>query len=545
VEVEIEARSGVVLRADLTLPEGTGPFPTLFAASPYQKSLGRLPVHPVFPFRETGPIEFYVEHGYAHLWVDVPGSGRSEGTWDPVSRNEGEALHDVVEWIAAQHWSNGKVGGIGQSYFAWSQWNVARTLPPHLTTIVPFDGGVDMYRDWQCHGGLPDLGFLSSWLTTVLLQHQSEGHEIDGGGRAALLTEAYGRLEDDDWYRSRAPYWELDAVTIPVLSIGMLCKGPLHLRGNVEGFLRCSGPKRLVLMDARSPNEAQRWFADPEFHRRELLGWYDHHLKGVENGAMDGPAVRHALVGSGETRTASNWPPPEAFASTFYLGSGPSNAVDSLNSGSLGDEPPPGADAVSWSYPHPRWDAGSTVIGEGGRPDRFAGVCTFASDAFETAREFAGDGMLVLFASSDQEDLDLVVKVHVLPGGSPAQPRTVGQGWLRASHRGLDTRRSRPSHPFHPHREPEPLERGEIYELRVPLVPLSFSVAAGDRLLLELSNADSPLFDGRFVHWYGLKVGTDTYHIGGNRPSRLVLDEITTPGASRNSVAEDVEPPSG
>ena len=80
----------------------------LLAASPYQKALGYLPVHGQFPFREGGPIDFYLDHGYAYLWADVPGSGRSDGVWDPVSRTEGEALYDVIEWAAQQDWSTGR-----------------------------------------------------------------------------------------------------------------------------------------------------------------------------------------------------------------------------------------------------------------------------------------------------------------------------------------------------------------------------------------------------------------------------------------------------
>lgn len=529
MEVEIRTRAGDIVRADVTLPDGPGPFPTLFQASPYQKSLRRLPTHSVFPFRETGPIEFYLEQGYAHVWADVPGSGRSEGSWDPVSRGEGEALYDVVEWIAEQSWSTGKVGGIGQSYFTWSQWNVARTRPPHLTTIVPFDGGVDWYRDWVYQGGLPNLGFLGGWLTTVALQHQAEGHPISGGRRLELLGNAYEHTLDDDWFRDRAPFWELDRVTIPVLSLGVWCKAPLHLRGNVEGYIRAGGPKQLVLLDARSANQAQRWFADPEFHRREILPWYEHHLKGIDTGIMEQPSVRYALQDSGVARTATTWPPPDATPVSFHLSGDTSGLLDSLNDGALVDAVPAEDTGFSWSYPDPNWEAGTTAIGPGGRPDRFARVCTFMSAPFEHEREFAGDAMVVLFASTDQDDLDVIVKLHVVPGDGPAAGpvRTVGQGWLRGSHRELDPSMSRPLHPFHPHRDPKPLQAGHTYELRVPLTPTAFVVSAGERLMIELSNADSPLFDGRFTHWYGLKVGTDTYHFGPQFPSRLVLSDMS------------------
>lgn len=86
-----------MVRADVYLPRDTkGRVPVLLGASPYQKALRRLPVvTSVFPFIEYGPMQLYLDHGYAYVAMDTPGMGRSEGTWDPVSRNEGEAIHDM------------------------------------------------------------------------------------------------------------------------------------------------------------------------------------------------------------------------------------------------------------------------------------------------------------------------------------------------------------------------------------------------------------------------------------------------------------------
>lgn len=95
-EIETVTRHGDVVRADVYLPTGAqGPFPVLFGASPYQKSLRRLPAVPQFAFIEYGPMQLYLDEGYAYVAMDVPGTGRSEGTWDPVSRAEGEAVHDM------------------------------------------------------------------------------------------------------------------------------------------------------------------------------------------------------------------------------------------------------------------------------------------------------------------------------------------------------------------------------------------------------------------------------------------------------------------
>jgi predicted acyl esterase len=79
--------------------------------------------------------------------------------------------------------------------------------------------------------------------------------------------------------------------------------------------------------------------------------------------------------------------------------------------------------------------------------------------------------------------------------------------------------------PFHSHQSVDPMEPGKIYELRVELIPMSFLVRKGERLRLEISNTDSMLVEGPMTHWYGLKMGTDTYHHDTARPSRIVLHE--------------------
>jgi uncharacterized protein len=530
IEVTIPTRAGQNVRADLYLPPGGERAPVLLAASPYQKALGYLPVHGQFPFREGGPIDFYTEHGYAYLWADVPGSGRSDGVWDPVSRTEGEALYDIIEWAAQQDWSTGRVGMIGESYYCWSQWNAARMRPPSLVTIAAFDGGCDLYRDWLYKGGIPDFGFISSWTASVLLQHQAMGMPIDGGNRHLHLSNVYSHPFDDEWHRERSPFWELDQVTIPALSVGVWPKGSLHMRGNVEGFRRLGGPKKLLMIGAANAGEAQKLYSTEEFHEREILPWYEHHLKGVANGVMDGPDVRLRVNRTEKYRTASAWPPAEGKPTTFLLSGEHSGAVRSLNDGSLTEKgsPQPPAE-TTFSYPDPEWTVGTTSAGPAG-PDHVRRIVTFTTAPFDRTREFSGDGVLVLFAETDQHDIDVVARLSLLAAdGSWAPTSIMSRGWLRASRRAEDKALSTEMRPFHSHDHADEVAPGEVYELRVPLVPMSFVVRPGERLRLELSCGDSPAIEGRMFQWYGLKAGTDTYHHDAAHPSRLVLPEMPTP----------------
>ncbi len=528
-EIELKTRRGITLRADVYLPAGgKGPFPVLFAASPYQKSLRHLPAVWSFAFVEYGPMQLYLDRGYAYVVLDTPGSGRSEGKFDLVSREEGEAIHDAIEFVAAQSWSTGKIGMIGQSYFCWSQWNAARTRPPHLTTIVAYDGACDMYRDWMYQGGIPVVGFLGAWLiSSVMLQHAAEGHGIRGGERHLAIPDILDHPFDDEWQRRRSPFWELDQVDIPVFSIGVWGKATLHLRGNVLGYERVKGPKQLLISHPPTWNGAQALFAARDFHEREILPWYEHHLKGVANDVMKRPQVRFFVNGEDRYRDAESWPPPDAKPAAFYLSSRKSGAVTSLNDGSLSETKPGAAsDATSWSYPDPLWIAGVTTFDQSGVPDHVARVTTFTTAPFERDREFTGHGALVLHASSDQTDFDVMAKLQILSFGPLGlRARKVTQGWLRASHRAEDPALTQEMRPFHLHRAADPVEPGKIYELRVEFLPMSFLVKRGERLRLEISNNDSQVIDQPMTHWYGQKVGTDTYHHDSAHPSLVLLPE--------------------
>src|SRR3954454_5545314 len=114
-EVKIRVHDGMEIALALYRPEGEGPFPVLLAASPYRYDNNSLPAGPQFLWRETGPIEFYVAQGYVYANMDVRGSGKSGGEFRLLDRAEQKDLYDVIEWLGHQPWSNGKVGGIGQS----------------------------------------------------------------------------------------------------------------------------------------------------------------------------------------------------------------------------------------------------------------------------------------------------------------------------------------------------------------------------------------------------------------------------------------------
>jgi len=103
---------------------------------------------------ETPDPGFWTKHGYVVVRADERGLGQSPGLLDTMSRGTSEAFFDVVEWAAEQHWSSGKTGLLGISYYGGSQWRVAARQPKGLACIIPWEGMSDYYRDRCRHGGI-------------------------------------------------------------------------------------------------------------------------------------------------------------------------------------------------------------------------------------------------------------------------------------------------------------------------------------------------------------------------------------------------------
>ena len=91
-----------------TGPTPPGQFPALFAASPYQYEMDDVPAYPLFLWRETGPVEWYVSQGYAYVHADVRGAGQSEGEFEFMGLNEQQDYLELIAWIVKQPWCYGQ-----------------------------------------------------------------------------------------------------------------------------------------------------------------------------------------------------------------------------------------------------------------------------------------------------------------------------------------------------------------------------------------------------------------------------------------------------
>ena len=535
--IAVRMRDGVRISLAVYRPDAPGRFPALFAASPYQYEMDEVPAYPLFLWRETGPIEWYVGQGYAYVHADVRGAGQSDGEFEFMGLNEQQDYVELIAWIVAQAWCNGRVGGIGQSYYAMAQWLMATLNPPGLACIAPYDGLVDQYRDSNYHCGIY-CSYRSVWYTSLRADNQ---HRLAGRhGRPPMTFDLVGEIInhplDDDFWRQRSPYWRLDKIKCPVLSIGHWGKMGLHLRGNILGYEEVAAPRKLVVTGARNTFEAHRMFDEVEFHARELKPFYDLHLKGANNGFMDSEPVKFFVRGADAWRAEEEWP-PQATPVAYYLRQGPSGSVTSLNDGALSTDTPSATEApTSYTYPDWQWVNGTAVIGADGRVDPARRVLTFTSAPLAADLEAIGPIVLKLYAASTAIDTQFVVKLTdqhpqdaaVHAAGEQPAFTPVSKGWLKASHREKDAARSTPQRPFYTHLNPQPLTPGEIYQFDIEVLPIAYVFKKGHRIRLELANGDSPATDGVFNHPYHPSLmGTDTIYHDGAHASALILPVMT------------------
>jgi predicted acyl esterase len=503
-DVAIPMDDGVVLRADVFRPPGPGPWPVLLTYGPYAKGLAFQEGYPSAWQRmvaehpdvasgssnryqnwEVVDPEKWVPEGYACVRVDSRGAGRSPGFIDPFSPRETRDFHDCIEWAGVQPWSNGKVGLNGVSYFGINQWHVASLQPPHLAAMCIWEGAADWYRDMTHHGGILST-FWANWydmqVKTVQygLGERGARSRVTGelvcgdetlsdaqlaANRCNFGDEILAHPLDDDWHRARSPRW--DKVTVPFLSAANWGGQGLHPRGNFEGFL-CAASKQKWL-EAHGLEHWTHFYTD--YGRRLQLRFFDHFLKGIDNGQDDTPPVllqvRH--VDRFVERTEQAWPIPRTRWTKLHL---------DPSAGTLEARPP----SVAASH---AFDA----MGDG---------ITFLAPPCARETEVTGPLALRIVVSSTTTDADLFAVFRVFTPDlrevvfmGAIDPHTpVAQGWLRASHRALDPALSTEWRPYHRHDRPEPLVPGTPVVLDIELWPTSIVVPAGHRLALTVRGRD-------------------------------------------------------
>ena len=549
-DLDIPLRDGMRLKADVFRPRGKGKFPAIVSLASYQKDKHWTPPadleekdNPYMNWETVNPL-WWVPRGYVSVRVDGRGSGKSPGQTDPFSIQEALDFYDAIEWAARQPWCNGKVGLLGISYFAMTQWFVANLKPPSLKAIIPWEGAADMYRDFAFHGGIFCFGFVSNWYMNHMAHHVlGKPYENNPDTFSKNWVWEYMRNSlDRGQYHGRQAVW--DKMDIPFLSVGNWSGMALHLRGNTEAFVQ-----------AKSKNKKLRIHAGTHYHpfyaeeaRHDQIRFLDHWLKGKQNGVMEEPPVKLLIrTGGGkgyQFRHENEWPLKRTRWTPFYLRPAPYEPRPGEPAeGHLGSTAPAKRAAITYSatgmskagVASASWT--STVL-PGSMPR--LGI-SFETDPMPAATEITGPVNLVLWVSSTSEDMDIFATIRnidpegqdVWELGQQQQPVPVAKGWLRVSHRKLDAEKSLPYRPWHTHDERQPLTPGEIVRVEVEIWPTCMVFGKGHRLRLDIQPRDG-VGSAPYTHYSAdYNSGSNTIYTGGKMASHLLLPVIPQKSAAK------------
>ena len=515
------------LNSYLFRPDAEGQFPVILGVCAYSLDDQIAPVMPIGAggvrgHMEAGDPNFYVSRGYVHVIMNVRGTGKSEGYYDFLGRQEIQDIYDAIEWLAKQPWSNGKVGMFGPSYFTMVQKRVAALNPPSLKCIFAMYGLTDLYRDLDYHGGILHHNFRTRWIPKLAnlrfknrMKEKLGVEEYQRRVQAALsdpeiaaipaLVEA---LREPDKGRNAwivepllfplySEFWqEWHAATQGDLKIPAYlgsCWGVygIHLAGDMRSWEQWQGPKKFTI-------GAPIYLDRPVFqYHYESLRWFDLWLKGNDTGIMDEPPVHVFLDGGeGEWIEANEWPLAQTRWTPFYL----------HENGLLSE--------------HEFWANEAPTIYVDSPYER--GSASFRTPAMVEATDVCGPMALTLYASTtDNEVLWFVQLLEIDPKGTE---RLLTRGWLRGSQRRIDPSRSKPWSPYHTHEQREPLTPNEIYRFDIEIRPYGIRLRPGYRLAIRISGHDGD---------------PPTHHLHG-----IASGHVARQSSARVSVFHDTEHPS-
>ena len=509
--VRIPTSDGTALVADVYLPDATGVFPAILQMTPYNRTL---------------LDSRYRDQGYAKVNVDVRGTGQSEGAMCIFCDREQQDAAEVVDWIAAQPWSDGNVGMTGTSYEGITALLAAAKQPPALKAIVPISAYADPYRDIIYHNGMYTPFFMSQWLalqTGVSTTGVPVGPRVaDRAYQVFAPVDALKEPFDGAFYRERAIYDKYDRITVPTLLLDGWFDG--FARGAIWNFQGIAATHKRLIMEPFGHKGRVRtclgpagctpiypWFPTGAYNDAPpapgapdpRLAWFDRFLKGIPNGIETAPPMTYYDLGAREWRTTTEWPPPGSRVETRYLSGERSGSAMSLNDGTIAGAPPAGGATYPDRYVYAPTNGASNTFARWGevaytpqvpvdqRGEETASL-TYTTPPLGEPLRLAGATELSFWAQTDAPDTDFVVRLSdIAPDGSS---REFTAGFMRASHREVDEMRSRPAEPWIANLRPTPVHN-EPMLIRIDVWHTAYELQPGHRLRLAISSSDVPNHD--------------------------------------------------
>ncbi|HEY6367300.1 MAG TPA: CocE/NonD family hydrolase [Candidatus Binatia bacterium] len=486
----IPMSDGCRLAARIWLPldAETTPAPAILEYIPYRK-------RDFTRARDEPMHHYFAGHGYAAVRVDLRGSGDSDGLlFDEYLEQEHDDALEVIRWIAQQPWCSGAVGMMGKSWGGFNSLQVAARRPPELKAILTVCSTDDRYADDVHYMGGCLLNENLTW-GSVLTSYNAypPDPELVGERWRAMWRD---RLEHavffpevwlehsrrDDYWKHGSVCEDFDAIACPVYAIGGWADAysnaiPRLLAGLKAPRKGLIGPWAHLYPHDGVPGPAIGFL-------QEALRWWDHWLKGADTGIMTEPMLRVWMQESvppkpfykhrpGRWVAESQWPSPRIAFKRHWLDAGRlSNAPAAQVQLDFHSPQTTGLGAGEW--------CGFGAPGEAPLDQRGDDGCslTFDSEPLRERTEILGAPVAALEVAADQPVAFIAVRLNdVARGGASTR---VTYGLLNLTH-------------HNGHEQPEPLEAGKRYRVKVTMNDVAHAFPAGHRLRLAISTSYWPI----------------------------------------------------
>ena len=331
--LRISGSEGVDLAAVLSSPDTTTPRPTVVEFTPYGENGASFTVGPEYNF----------------LTVQVRGTGDSDGSFDVLGPRSQADVVAALQWACAQPWSNGDLALAGFSASAIIVFNSLHQQLPCVKAAVLRSGTFELYRDLLMPGGVPNSvpglavllgigGLAAAQGAQRLGRNPASAFDVIAGLLTSGLDAGLLHPNLDSFWAQRG--FRGNANRFPVLLIdGVFDVEP---RGDYQAFqeFRSAGIETQLLVVGGhdgAPRGTDNGVA-------QIGLWFDHYLRGVDNGVEDQPALQmllangdreDMLAGKFVRLDAADWPVPGTTWTPLVLSRTKAGAAVSLNDGSL------------------------------------------------------------------------------------------------------------------------------------------------------------------------------------------------------------------
>ncbi len=534
-DVTIPLQNGSHVFADVFRPAKPGRYPVIMSCGPYGKAFNHhsidgaddLEKHELMEeeyfFGNSGSLQFenhesvntavWVPEDYIVIRVDMPGAGKSPGQLAPWGLAGAEAFRDAIDWAGEQSWCTGSVGLWGMSYLAIGQHAAASLHPKHLKAMVAIGTDVDLYEEVAYNGGILNAQFWPIWRAAGLMPPIIGDKDIADFVQT-MRDSPFRDSNPDAIFGPRAEVFmspDLTGVTVPLWAVAATTHvSNIHQLGGSAAYLDTpTANKKLDFWE----DWFQRSYAAESVAQHKAF--FDFWLKGIENGIMDAPPVRLEIrTGNGASflQEESEWPIARTNYTKWFFDANPAEwSADDSRSDFLRLSPsePTSEAVVDYSAQvvlAPAAPVGSPRIDPtSAESDPHVTGISFISDPVAEDSVIAGFGMVQLWVKSTSSDMDIFVSVRVIDTddtqvdftgfttmGFPDRITPLTKGWLKASHRELDHKRTTHYSPKHTHRKDDhaPLEAGVPVQVEIELNPNTGFIRRGQRLRVDIQPYD-------------------------------------------------------